>query len=60
MRDSYFGFAVRAHNVRYHQCCYCTVYELEMWSRDLCTIHRVELRSGIAMLESVLLTVSSE
>jgi len=26
MRDSYFGFAVRAQNVRDHLCRYCAVY----------------------------------
>ena len=27
MRDSYFGFAVRAQNVSGHQCRHCTVYD---------------------------------
>jgi len=27
MRDSYFGFAARAQNVRDHLCRYCTVYD---------------------------------
>jgi len=27
MGDSYFGFAVRAQNVRDHLCRYCTVYD---------------------------------
>jgi len=53
MRDSYFRIYRKSAERTWPLVSLLHRIRLEMWSRDLSTIHRVDLRSGIATLESV-------
>jgi len=53
MRDSYFRICRKSAERKWPPVSPLHHVRLEMWSRDLYTIHRIDLRSGIATLESV-------